>query len=77
MTDFNVRSNRVAMTVPELAALEQLVKSGDRAGFYLAYYGMTDSAEALTKRRSGVRVDLIGTVHPLNDCGEIHASTRP
>jgi hypothetical protein len=51
MADLTARNNRVAMTAPELEALEQLVKSGDRAGFYLAYYGMTDSAEALMQSK--------------------------
>src|SRR4051794_13197788 len=60
MADFTPRNNRVTMTAPELAALEQLVKSGDRAGFYLAYYGMTDSAQAVTQSKIATFSGLVG-----------------
>jgi hypothetical protein len=43
MTDFTSRDGRVVLTTPELDALNSMLKAGDRAGFYLTYYSMTDS----------------------------------
>src|SRR5690348_13730491 len=51
MSDFNVVDNRVVFSSAEIQALSDLVQSGDRAGFYLAYYGMTDSSEALLQAK--------------------------
>ena len=49
MTDFTAANGRAAFTIDELNALGALVKSGDRAGFYLAYYA--DNAEALLQSK--------------------------
>jgi hypothetical protein len=51
MADFNAKDSRVVLTSGELDALGALVKSGDRAGFYLAYYAMTDNKEALLQSK--------------------------
>jgi len=47
MSDPTVRNGSVALTQEELDALDSMLQAGDRAGFYLTYNAMTDSAEAL------------------------------
>lgn len=47
MTDYSERNDRAVLTSAELNAMQSMVDAGDRAGFYLTYYSMTDSAEAL------------------------------
>jgi hypothetical protein len=42
-----VDNQRLALTSSEVQILENLAKAGDRAGFYIAYYGMTGNKEAL------------------------------
>ena len=41
-----ISNSIVALTPQELDVLNRLIAAGDRAGFYMAYYEMTGSAEA-------------------------------
>jgi hypothetical protein len=36
----------LALTVTEINAMQYMLDAHDRAGFYMTYYAMTDSAEA-------------------------------
>jgi hypothetical protein len=47
MSSPTVRNNVLVLTQQELDVLDSMLKAGDRAGFYLTYNAMTDSAEAL------------------------------
>jgi hypothetical protein len=51
MTDYSERNDRAVLTNVELNAMQSMLNSGDRAGFYLTYYSMTDSAEALLQSK--------------------------
>ncbi len=46
MSDLKISDSRLALTQEELDVLTRLVNSGDRAGFYMAYYAMTGNPEA-------------------------------
>ena len=51
MTDYTTRGTIVPLTEAELSALNKMLASGDRAGFYLTYYSMTGSQEALLQAK--------------------------
>lgn len=46
MTEVKTAQARMVLTQEESEILTKLVNSGDRAGFYMAYYAMTGNAEA-------------------------------
>ena len=48
---YRIGDNRVALTDEEFKALEDILKSGDRAGYYMAYYAMTGVEEALLQAK--------------------------
>ena len=54
MSTPTVRQNVVALTQEEQGALTAILKSYDRAGFYLAYYAMTGNSEALLQGRRAI-----------------------
>lgn len=43
--------NVVKLSTAELTYLEQLMKAGDRGGYYLAYYNMTGSLQAIEQAK--------------------------
>lgn len=51
MTDLETHGTIVPLTGQELSALSDMLSSGDRAGFYLTYYAMTGSQEALLQSK--------------------------
>jgi hypothetical protein len=51
MTDYATTGTIVPLTQQELEALNKMLASGDRAGFYLTYYSMTGSHEALLQAK--------------------------
>jgi len=51
MADFVTHDSIVPLTQQELDALSDMLSSGDRAGFYLTYYAMTGSQEALLQAK--------------------------
>jgi Ca2+-binding RTX toxin-like protein len=51
MTEFVSHNSIVPLTQQELDALNDMLSSGDRAGFYLTYYAMTGSHEALLQAK--------------------------
>ncbi len=55
-----LNKNRMALTQAEVDILDGLVKAGDRAGFYVAYYGMTGNTEALLTARISTFSGLTG-----------------
>lgn len=55
-----VENRRLALTQTELGQLKELLDAGDRAGFYLAYYGMTGNTEALLTARITTFSGLVG-----------------
>jgi Ca2+-binding RTX toxin-like protein len=60
MTDYNARSQRVIFTQQELAALKAILDGGDRGGFYMTYYAMTDSTEALLQAKVATFSGMVG-----------------
>src|SRR5690242_10811757 len=60
MSDPTVRNGSVALTQEELDALDSMLQAGDRAGFYLTYNAMTDSAEALLQAKIATFSGLVG-----------------
>ena len=60
MPEYIPRSNRIVLTQQELTAFDDMLKAGDRAGFYLTYYAMTDSAEALLQSKVATFSGLVG-----------------
>jgi hypothetical protein len=54
------RIGRIVFSQQELSALNDVLKSGDRAGFYLAYYGMTDSHGALLQSKVATFGEAVG-----------------
>jgi hypothetical protein len=51
MVDYTSRENRIVFTHGEIDAMDKMLAAGDRAGFYLTYYAMTDSSEALLQSK--------------------------
>jgi Ca2+-binding RTX toxin-like protein len=51
MTELVTHGSIVPLTEQELNALNEMLSSGDRAGFYLTYYAMTGSQEALLQAK--------------------------
>src|SRR5712664_479710 len=60
MSDPIVRNGSVALTPEELDVLDSMLKAGDRAGFYIAYYSMTGSAQALLQAKIATFSGLTG-----------------
>jgi len=60
MSDPVVRNGSVVLTEDELNVLDTMLQSGDRAGFYLTYNAMTDSAEALLQAKIATFSGLVG-----------------
>jgi len=60
MGDLTISDTTLALTDPELSVLNQLVASGDRAGFYMAYYAMTGSQEAALQAKISTFSDNVG-----------------
>jgi hypothetical protein len=60
MIDYVVKNSTLVFSQTELDALGALVKAGDRAGFYLAYYAMTDSGEAYLQAKIATFSGLAG-----------------
>lgn len=55
-------NNLIALTSTELDALRAILKTGDRAGFYLTYYAMTGSQEAELQARIATFSGPVGSV---------------
>jgi hypothetical protein len=60
MTDYTPRTQRIIFTQQELDALKAILDSGDRGGFYMAYYAMTDSTEALLQAKVATFSGMVG-----------------
>jgi hypothetical protein len=55
-----VRNGVLVLTQQELGALNSMLQEGDRAGFYITYYEMTGSAEALLQAKVATFSGLAG-----------------
>src|SRR5947209_3804154 len=60
MSDYTIRNGSVILTQQELNALNAVLSAGDRAGFYILYNAMTDSAEALLQSKVATFSGLVG-----------------
>jgi hypothetical protein len=49
MADPTVSNGTLVLTQQELDALQTMITSQDRTGFYLTYYAMTNNVAALTQ----------------------------
>jgi len=54
--------DRLELTTEELGYLERILESGNRAGFYLAYYNMTGSKEAVLQSKIATFSETVGGV---------------
>jgi hypothetical protein len=60
MTEYRVKNDVVVLSQAELNAFDDMLKAGDRAGFYMTYYAMTDSAESLLQAKVATFSGLTG-----------------
>jgi hypothetical protein len=60
MGDLTISDTTLVLTDQEFAVLNQLVASGDRTGFYMAYYAMTGSQEAALQAKISSFSDNVG-----------------
>jgi hypothetical protein len=62
MANATVRDGKLVLTAQEQAYLNSFLKAGDRGGFYVAYYNMTGSEQALEQAQISTFSDVRGGI---------------
>ena len=57
-----VEGNKIGLTQPEVDYLENVLFSGNRTAFYIAYYNMTGNEEAIIQAKISSFSDSVGGI---------------